>query len=90
MMTYLQNLAFIAPDSSSSLHFGPKLLIKLQEINYLLWNQQVRDVILTQRMHKLVVNPHMPPNFKTVQDQAENNVSGEYEAWIVQDQAIFI
>lgn len=44
-------------DSSSTHYFGPKFSIKLRENNYLIWNQQVGGVILTYRVHKLVVNP---------------------------------
>lgn len=55
-----------------------------------MWNQQVEGVILAQRVHKVVVNPRIPEKFKTVQDQAEGKVSNEYEAWIMQDQTIFI
>lgn len=41
-------------------------------------------------MHKLVVNPHIPQKFKEAQDRITCTVSKDYEAWIVQDQAIFI
>lgn len=41
-------------------------------------------------MHKVAVNPRIPQKFKMVQDQVEGKVYDEYEAWIVQDQAIFI
>jgi histone deacetylase 1/2 len=41
-------------------------------------------------MHKLVVNPQIPQKFKTDQDRITGTFSEEYDAWIVQDQAIFI
>lgn len=37
--------------------FAPKLLIKLQESNFMLWNQQVKGVILSYKLHKIVLNP---------------------------------
>lgn len=83
-------LFIFAFDSSSSYHFGINISIKLQEKSYLLWNQQVENVILAQRVHKVVVNPWVPQKFKMTQDQAEGNVYDEYEEWIVQDQIIFI
>lgn len=56
----------------------------------MLWNQQVKGLIVAQGVYKVLVNPHIPQKFKTVQDQAESKVSDEYEAWIMQDQAIFV
>lgn len=47
-------------------------------------------MILTQNMHKLVINPQIPQKFKSTQDQFTCTISDEYEAWIVQDQAMFI
>src|SRR4051812_48064070 len=41
-------------------------------------------------MHKLVVNPQIPQQYKTDQDRISGTFSEEYEAWIVQDQAVFI
>src|SRR3954468_19974016 len=69
--------------------FGPKLSIKLQETNFILWNQQVEGVILSHKLHKFVVNPQIPPMYKTDEDRIGNTISAEYEAWIVQDQALF-
>ncbi|KAI5418245.1 hypothetical protein KIW84_042753 [Lathyrus oleraceus] len=76
--------------SSSIHHCGLKLSIKLQENNYPIWNQKVEEVIFTHRVHKIVANPHIPPKFKTEQDHIDGNVYAEYEAWIVQDQVVFI
>lgn len=69
--------------------FAPKVSIKLQENNFLLLNQQVEGVILSHKLHKIVVNPRIPPMFKTESDRIENIVSKAYEEWIVQDQALF-
>lgn len=66
------------------------IFIKLHDNNYLLWNQQIEGLILTQRMHKLVVNPRIPQKFKTGQDRLEGKISEEYKSWIVQDQIVFI
>lgn len=65
--------------------FGPKVSIKLQENNYLLWYQQVEGVILTQKMHKIIVNPQIPAKFLTDQDCLTGTISAEYESWLVQD-----
>lgn len=65
-------------------------MIKLQQNNHLLWNQQVEGVILIQNMHKLVVNSQISLKFKSAQDYIKGTILEEYEAWIVQDQAVFI
>ncbi|CAI8604343.1 unnamed protein product [Vicia faba] len=69
--------------------FGPKLSIKLQENNFLLWNQQVKGIILSHKLHKFVANPQIPLIFKSDKDHLANKVFDEYETWIVQDQAFF-
>lgn len=56
-----------------------KLLIELQKNNYWLWNLQVEGVILAQRVHKFILNPHIPLKFKNAQDQVDGKVSDEYE-----------
>ncbi|KAI5387765.1 hypothetical protein KIW84_073748 [Lathyrus oleraceus] len=73
---------------SSKNTFAPKLSIKLQEKNFLLWNQQVEEVILSHKLHKMAVNPHIPPMFKSESDR--NIVSEAYEEWMVHDQALFM
>lgn len=69
--------------------FAPKLFNKLQENNFLLWNQQVRLVILSHKLHKIMVNPQIPPMLLSNSDRIVNIVSEKYEAWVVQDQAMF-
>lgn len=65
--------------SSSLNSFAPKLLIKLQEKNFLLWNQQVEGVIISHKLHKMVVNPRIPPIFKSENDRPKNLVYEAYE-----------
>lgn len=65
-----------------------KLLIKLQETNFLLWKQSVEGVILSHELHGEVVNPHIPSMFKNEQDRIANIISEDYETWIVQDQTL--
>lgn len=71
--------------SSSKNTFSPNLSIKLLEKIFLLWNQQVEGVILSYKLHKMVVNPHIPPMFKSKSDRLENILSEAYEEWMVQD-----
>src|SRR4051812_35257942 len=86
-----QAVTQLSPFANSSNHsvFGPKLSIKLQEKNFLLWNQQVEGIILAHKLHRFVVNPQIPPMFKNDEDRRANIRSEEYESWIVQDQALF-
>ena len=75
--------------STGNNRFGPRLSIKLQENNFLLWNQQVEGIILSHKLHKFVVNPQIPPIFDSEENRIANKVSAVYESWIVQDQALF-
>lgn len=89
MVRSSQVTASIMVHSSSGNMFALKLSIKLQEKNFLLWNKQVEGVILSHKLHKVVVNPHIPVMFKIDRDRFSNIVSKEYETWIVQDQTLF-
>lgn len=75
--------------SSSGNTFALKLSIKLQENNFLPWYQQIEGVILSHKLHKVVVNPQIPVMFKIYRDRLPNIVSEEYETWIIQDQDLF-
>lgn len=59
--------------------FASKLSIKLKKNNFLLWYQQVKRVIFCHKLHKMAVNPHIPPMFKTNDDRVMNIVSKDYE-----------
>lgn len=65
----------IVYDSPSSHNFGPKLLIKLQDNNYLIWNQQVERVIRTEIVYKILMNLQISLKFKFEQDWVKGNVS---------------
>ncbi|KAI5398940.1 hypothetical protein KIW84_064351 [Lathyrus oleraceus] len=67
--------------SSSKNTFAPKLSIKLQEKNFLLWNQQVEGVNISHKLYKMVVNPHIPPMFKYESGRLENIVYEAYETY---------
>lgn len=69
--------------SSSINNFALKLSIKLQESNFLLWNQQVDGVILSHKLHEVVVNSYIPPMLKNEQDRIVDVIFEEYESWIV-------
>lgn len=75
--------------SHSNFITGPKLSIKLDEKNFLIWNQQVEGVILTHNLHRLLVHPQIPVKFNNTADETANKLSPEYEKWIVQDQALY-
>ncbi|CAI8585705.1 unnamed protein product [Vicia faba] len=90
IQTLTQETLTVFTSSKSNSSFRPKILIKMQENNYLLWNQQVEGVFLAQKMNKLVVNPQIPQKFKTPQDRLSGVFSNEYESWIAQDHTVFI
>lgn len=67
--------------------FALKLSTKFQENNFILWNHHVGSVILSHKLHKVVVNPQIPLIFKTESDHIDNIMCEGYESWIVQDQS---
>ncbi|MCI12591.1 retrovirus-related Pol polyprotein from transposon TNT 1-99, partial [Trifolium medium] len=79
----------MTPNQPQPVQFAHKLSIKLTESNFLLWIQQVEGVILANKLHRFVANPNIPPKFNSEADRALNNVTAEYERWIVQDQMLF-
>jgi hypothetical protein len=75
--------------SSGTVHFAPKLSIKLDEKNYLLWHQQVEGVIISHKLHRFVVNPQIPAKYDSEAARELDEVSAAYDAWLVQDQMLF-
>lgn len=54
--------------------------IKIQENNFLLWNQKVDGVILSHKLHKVVVNSEISPMLKIENDRVANMISENFEA----------
>ncbi|MCI13005.1 retrovirus-related Pol polyprotein from transposon TNT 1-100, partial [Trifolium medium] len=65
------------------------LTIKLDEKNFLLWSQQVNDVITAHKLHRFVVNPDIPLQFASVTDRLDGKTSDEYQRWLFKDQTLF-
>lgn len=84
-----QTIYYVVSFSNSTNTFALKLSIKLQETNFLIWNQQVDEVTLSHELQRWEVHPKIPPMFKNEQDRIENIISWEYETWIMQDQTLF-
>ncbi|PNX63257.1 retrovirus-related Pol polyprotein from transposon TNT 1-94, partial [Trifolium pratense] len=76
-------------NNSGVVNFAPKLSIKLDDKNFLLWNQQVEGVILSNKLHRFVVNPEIPAKYNSESDRELDIVSEAYDKWIVQDQMLF-
>lgn len=89
MLKSSQATTLIMEYSNSGNMFAPKISIKLQENNFFLWNEQVEGVILSHKLHKIMVNPYIPSIFKIDSEILSNIISEEYESWIVQDKTIF-
>lgn len=85
------NVFAIGGTSSNSSHgfHTPKLTIKLDDKNFLMWNQQVTGIITSYKLHRLLVNPTIPAQYTTEADRIAENLSDEYERWLVQDQMVF-
>ncbi|GAU11134.1 hypothetical protein TSUD_197580 [Trifolium subterraneum] len=65
------------------------LTIKLDEKNFLLWNQQVNGVITAHNLHRFVVNPQIPLQYESVEDRLDGKNSDEYQQWLFKDQSLF-
>ncbi|MCI34606.1 retrovirus-related Pol polyprotein from transposon TNT 1-94, partial [Trifolium medium] len=76
-------------NSSGTVTFAPKLSIKLDDKNFLLWNQQVEGVIISHKLHRFVVNPQIPTKYNSESDRELDIVSEAYDRWLVQDQMLF-
>lgn len=51
-----------------------------------MWNQGVDGVILSNKLHKFVFNPKIPPMYEN--DRSPNIMFEGYESWIVLHQAL--
>jgi histone deacetylase 1/2 len=65
------------------------LTIKLDEKNFLLWNQQVTGVITAHNLHRFVVNPEIPLQYASVADRLDGKSSDEYQKLLFKDQSLF-
>jgi hypothetical protein len=54
-------------------------------MNFLLWNQQVKGVIISHKLHRFVVNPQIPAKCNSESDRELDIVSEAYDKWLVQD-----
>ncbi|PNX94499.1 retrovirus-related Pol polyprotein from transposon TNT 1-94, partial [Trifolium pratense] len=82
------SLPSTAKDSSKS-GLTHSLTIKLDEKNFLLWNQQVNGVITAHNLHRFVVNPEIPLQYASVTDRLDGKSSDEYQKWLFKDQTLF-
>lgn len=78
-----------AAASNMPISFAHPLSMKLDDKNFLLWNQQVAAVIIAHKLHRVVVNPKIPQKYNSEADRVFDNISDEYQCWIVQDQMLF-
>ncbi|KAK2449415.1 hypothetical protein QL285_008613 [Trifolium repens] len=65
------------------------LTIKLDEKNFLLWNQQVEGVITAHDLHRFILNPQIPLQYASVEDRIDGKSTEEYRKWIFKDQSLF-
>lgn len=85
LSTTINGGSSISPPTS----FAHALSIKLDEKNYLLWNQQVEAVIIAHKLHRFVINPVIPMKYASEYGRELDLVTDEYQRWIVQDQMLF-
>nr|KYP47137.1 hypothetical protein KK1_031237 [Cajanus cajan] len=67
--------------NSVSHTFSQSVTCKLDERNFMTWQQQVTAVIRAHDLERFVVNPKIPLKFLTPEDRDANLVNPEYTAW---------
>lgn len=58
--------------------FTQHITIKLDELNYLSWKQQVEGIVKTYKFQCYLVNPKIPPCYLTVGDRTKDSENHEY------------
>ena len=82
-------------ESSSMAKFVPvvfahSLSIKLDDINFLLWKQQVGSAIRDHKLQKFILENENPPErFLTVGYHVQGRINPEYLNWKQQDRLLF-
>lgn len=71
--------------TTSPVTFSHPLSIKLDDSNFLLWNQQVEAIIAAHKLHRYAVNPQIPQQFASESNRLLGVQTEEYERWYVQD-----
>src|ERR1051325_7171977 len=69
-------VSFNAKNTSKT--FAQQITLKLDENNFRSWKQQVKGIIRTHKLHRLLVSPMIPPRFLYESDcvnDVENPVS---------------
>lgn len=79
----------VVPSPGAPVSFTHALSVKQDDKNFLLWTQQVEAVIIAHKLHRFVVNPHIPQKYATETDDVLDLPTDEYESWLVQDQMLF-
>lgn len=75
--------------SPAPVNFASPLSLKLDDKNFLLWNQQVEGVIDAHKLHRFVVNPVIPTRYAAETNRNLDIATPEYQQWLVQDQLLF-
>nr|KYP60840.1 hypothetical protein KK1_023254 [Cajanus cajan] len=68
--------------------FHTPLAIKLDNENFLLWQQQVLASIRGMKLQKFITSSNVPAKFATTEDAASNTLSQDYEHHVQQDQLL--
>nr|KYP42490.1 hypothetical protein KK1_036125 [Cajanus cajan] len=75
--------------STVSHTFSQSVTCKLDEKNFMTWQQQVTTVIRAHDLERFVVNLKIPMKFITSEDRDANNVNPEYTTWDHKDSFLF-
>nr|KYP42451.1 hypothetical protein KK1_036141 [Cajanus cajan] len=81
----------VSTQASASINntFSQTVTCKLDEKNFMTWQQQVTAVIRAHDLERFVVNPKIPMKYLTSEDRDENSVNPEYTVWDRKDSLLF-
>lgn len=69
--------------------FAQHVTLKLDENTFCSWKQQIEGIIRTHKLHRLLVNPVVPPRYLTEEDWSNDAENPAYVTWEQQDSLLF-
>jgi len=78
------------PSNLISQSFPNSIAEKLNDSNYLHWQQYVQPVLKLHKLQRFFVNPVVLPRYLTEDDCIADRINPEYETWEVQDQTLLV
>nr|AFK48656.1 unknown [Lotus japonicus] len=79
----------VAQPQLSSTSLVHKLILKLDDSNFLSWKQHVEGIVRTHRLQSFLAHPEIPPRWLSEDDRVNAVENPAYQIWEQQDSALF-